>query len=88
MTIEEIYDMSFKNSDILMHYPSVACFSCESVYPYEEVVVWTDGGLTAICPHCSIDSVIPVKPELLEGLEGTLKEMNDRYFSELKADKR
>lgn len=37
------------------------CFYCLAVYPASEVSVWIedDGGDTAECPMCGIDSVIP-----------------------------
>lgn len=41
------------------------CFSCLRTYPPSEILTWvddkrTDGrtGLTAVCPYCSVDSVI------------------------------
>ncbi len=37
------------------------CFYCLSVYPASEIASWIDddGGDTAECPKCGIDSVIP-----------------------------
>ncbi len=35
------------------------CFHCLSVYDPSEIVKWVDSGRTAICPECSIDSVLP-----------------------------
>ena len=34
------------------------CFYCARRFAPASIVEWTDGGQTAICPHCSIDSVI------------------------------
>ena len=34
------------------------CFYCLSVYDPSEIVRWVDSGRTAICPKCSIDSVL------------------------------
>ena len=34
------------------------CFYCLSVYNPSEIVRWVDSGRTAICPKCSIDSVL------------------------------
>ena len=34
------------------------CFFCLKIYNPKEIKEWTDGGKTAICPKCDIDSVI------------------------------
>ncbi len=50
------------------------CFYCMSVFRPEEITEWTDDGKTAICPRCSIDSVIgsksgyPIAPEFLRSM--------------------
>lgn len=64
------------------------CFSCEKTFLPEQIVDWIDPsdpvesdglGRTALCPHCSIDSVIgdasgfEITPQLLEL-------MNRKYF--------
>ena len=33
-------------------------FYCEKVFSPAEIEEWIDGGKTAMCPHCGIDSVI------------------------------
>lgn len=48
-----------------------ACFYCLAIYSPNEIVDWADRdanglGQTAICPRCSIDSVIPVRPGIDE----------------------
>lgn len=57
------------------------CFSCEKMFPPEQIVDWVDPsdpvesdglGRTALCPHCQIDSVIgdasgfEITPQLLD----------------------
>lgn len=47
------------------------CFSCCAIFDPTEIKEWTDGGQTALCPECGIDSVIgsesgyPVTTEFL-----------------------
>jgi hypothetical protein len=36
------------------------CFYCVTVFDVQEIDEWIDGGQTALCPHCGIDSVLPV----------------------------
>ena len=31
-----------------------------TVFDVREIDEWIDGGQTALCPHCGIDSVLPV----------------------------
>ncbi len=48
------------------------CFFCLRIYSPSEIEDWTDGDNTAICPHCSVDSVIgdasgyPITKEFLQ----------------------
>lgn len=56
------------------------CFFCLSIFAPSEIEDWTDGGQTAICPECMVDSVIgdasgfPIT-------EDFLKEMKDHWFT-------
>ncbi len=56
------------------------CFFCLSTFTPSEIEDWTDGGQTAICPECMVDSVIgdasgfPIT-------EDFLKEMKDHWFT-------
>lgn len=63
------------------------CFYCRSVFPPNEITEWIGGandnlddGVTALCPRCGIDSVLPsgagivITPELLA-------DMNRYWFS-------
>ena len=55
------------------------CFHCLSIFPPSEIEEWTDelhaDQVTAICPHCMIDSVIgsasgcPISREFLETMK-------------------
>src|SRR5215470_5782451 len=51
------------------------CFGCLDVFEFKHVREWTDGGLTALCPSCGIDSVIgdasgfPITEEFLAAME-------------------
>jgi hypothetical protein len=56
------------------------CFCCLRMYPPSEIKTWVarDDNDTAVCPHCSVDSVLPsseveITPELLTA-------MHDRWF--------
>jgi hypothetical protein len=55
------------------------CFYCLSVFPPSDIVEWIDGGQTAICPRCPVDSIIgsasgyPITKEFLQ-------RMHDHWF--------
>jgi len=55
------------------------CFYCLSIFNPKEINEWVDQDMTALCPHCGIDSVIgessglPITKEFLS-------EMNRHWF--------
>lgn len=58
------------------------CFHCEQIFKPTEIIDWIDepnGGETAICPKCGIDSVLsselPIEDQLF------LEKMNNYWFS-------
>ena len=38
---------------------SCACFNCGQSFQPAQITEWTDKGLTALCPHCHMDAVVP-----------------------------
>ena len=50
------------------------CFYCGAVFAPDDIVEWVHGGDRALCPKCSIDSVIgskagyPLTPEFLSAM--------------------
>lgn len=50
------------------------CFYCIATFIPGAITEWTDDGQTALCPSCSVDSVIgsaagyPITVEFLEGM--------------------
>jgi len=59
---ETAHKHSFKNREEVLASEMCGCFSCLAVFPPSEITPWCDEvagvGLTAICPKCSVDSVI------------------------------
>lgn len=76
---EEIYKHSCRNHAELKQSLKCGCFSCGSIFDATEVEEYTDDGKTALCPYCSVDSVIgdasgiELNPKLLN-------ELNKMYF--------
>lgn len=69
------------NEDLISRSSMCGCFNCGDIFPPEEIEDWIEDkeGRTAICPHCSVDSVLPdsgpyhISPAFL-------KKMNKRWF--------
>lgn len=43
----------------IFHSTQCACYSCFSTFQHEQIVEWTDKDMTALCPHCGADAVLP-----------------------------
>jgi hypothetical protein len=50
--------LAFRNKSEIAFANKCGCYSCLAVFDKKEIKEWTDGGETALCPRCSIDSVI------------------------------
>jgi hypothetical protein len=61
------------------------CFHCLSVFSPQEIVKWVDGGLTALCPRCVIDSVLPEASGHPISIE-FLRQMKAHWFGGAKDD--
>ena len=65
---------SSKNRESIEKSEKCACFYCGKIFSPSEIEDWADGGRTALCPFCDVDSVIgdgagyPLTEELLDGL--------------------
>ena len=46
------------NREALIRSGKGACFYCFRDFATEQIVKWVDGGSTALCPFCEIDSVL------------------------------
>ncbi|MBN3510938.1 cytoplasmic protein [Mycolicibacterium nivoides] len=77
--VDDAHRHSSRNSALLADSAGCGCFYCLAIYPPSEIADWTDGGRTALCPRCGIDSVIadrsgyPVTRQFLE-------QMHARWF--------
>lgn len=67
---------SFANKGTITSAQRVGCFCCCATYPSHTVVDFVEDkeGETALCPQCSVDSVIVSEDQDL------LSQMCDRFF--------
>jgi len=77
-----IHNHASYHKDILISEGSGHCFYCLKSFKTNEVTEWIDRGLTALCPHCGIDSVLPLcSIDILKKYDLDLKDMNELWFS-------
>ena len=77
--IREACRMSFKNRRQVMSSKQVGCYYCGHTCGPEDIKEWTDNGETALCPRCSVDSIVP-SSEGVQLSEEMLKRMNQYWF--------
>jgi hypothetical protein len=70
------------NKRYLDHAETCGCFYCLKIFSPTEITFWLSefGGQTAICPYCSIDSVLP-DMESVKISEDFLAAMHTYWFS-------
>lgn len=81
--LESVWRFCTGNRELLGRSEAAGCFHCASIYPPALVEEWVDEppavnsgnvvpeGVTALCPRCGIDAVLPsarveISPALLE----------------------
>ena len=74
-TLKLAHKASSNHRSVLNQSNLCGCFYCEATFRPDEIREYTDRGQTALCPRCSIDSVIPsaagyaLTPRFLSAME-------------------
>ena len=76
---EEIYKHSCRNHAELKQSLKCGCFSCGRIFDATEVEDYIDGGETALCPYCDVESVVGDASGIELNLI-VLNELNKMYF--------
>jgi hypothetical protein len=80
--LDSIWRFCTRHRDLLARSDKAGCFHCGAIFAPADIVQWideppaansgkvTDAGVTALCPRCGIDAVLPsavveLSPELL-----------------------
>ena len=89
--LESIHRFSSKNRELLSQSNNASCFHCLASFAAGEVQDWVDGprheagdldnGVTALCPRCGIDAVLPSAAPVKYDA-GVLAEMNQHFFGD------
>jgi hypothetical protein len=53
------HEASDHHRDVIEVVDVVTCFYCGHIGHPQDITEWVDGGQTALCPKCGIDSVLP-----------------------------
>jgi hypothetical protein len=87
--LESIHKFSSKHRDLLATSEFAGCFYCGARFDPNEVMDWVDGlqvetgstddGITALCPRCGIDAVLPSAAPIRWDAS-LLDEMNQHFF--------
>ena len=56
--VEQVFKLSFKNRAAVLSGGACGCYFCGHSFLPNDIREWTDGGQTALCPKCSVDSVL------------------------------
>lgn len=54
-----------------------ACYFCFHFFQFDEIKEWTDQNDTAICPYCSVDTVLANDGDLTQAI---LLKIKDYWF--------
>ena len=78
MDIEQACNMSRRNRAAVTAAKECGCYFCLRSFPATDVVEWADlDEMTALCPNCGIDSVLPGVTDA-----DALAAANERWFCE------
>lgn len=79
---KELHKYSFQNEKLLKEVKQCACFYCGDRFNVSDIKQWIEdkSKITAQCPNCSIDSVIPAVIDGNEITDADLKNMYDYWF--------
>ena len=79
-TIVRAHRFCFDNRTQLERSVICGCFHCKNIFSTSEITDWIDGGRTALCPHCGIDSVIGETTGTPMNVE-FMRAMHDYWFT-------
>ena len=82
--LADAHKHSIFNMEEILQSKQCGCFYCLEIFNPGEVTEWTDEehsmSKTALCPKCSIDSVLGDSSGFPAGSEDFLKAMHYKYF--------
>lgn len=79
VNLKSLHGYSIHNRELVQRADMCGCFCCNAEFRSHAIFEWLDNDSTAVCPFCSIDSVLPdnLGIDLTQEL---LQEMGDYWF--------
>jgi hypothetical protein len=87
--LESIHKFCDHHRDLLTRSEKAGCFYCGAIFDPGEIIDWidgpqvetggTEGGVTALCPRCGIDAVLPSAAPIPLN-DDVLAEMHRHWF--------
>ncbi len=68
---------SWRNRSRIKAGMACGCFYCLAAFPSDDITLWADDGMTALCPRCGIDAVLPGVTDIV-----TLQDLHACRFGE------
>lgn len=78
--LQQAHKKSIFNKLEILQSDNCGCFYCLNIYSSSEILEWTDGDRTPLCPYCGIDSVLGDASQFPAGDKNFLKVMHEAYF--------
>jgi len=84
--LDRLHKLSRDNKDMLQSVGEGVCFYCGKTCKYEDVKEWVGKhSQTGMCPHCGIDSIMPVYAPYIKS-EKIVGMMMVRWFTTVNED--
>lgn len=80
MDYKNFINQSFKNKETLKSSELCGCYYCCKLFSFSDIEEFVDGNKTAICPKCSIDSVVGADIKDHELFIEALKKARKEFF--------
>lgn len=77
----ELHRLTSNNEEILRDHKGV-CIYCKKEINYKDIIDYIPevNGLSAVCPFCGIDSVIPIEYNGYRITKEDIDQLNEMYF--------
>ena len=57
--VEQAPRLSLRNRQAIEQSDKISCYFCLEVQPSDRIKVWLDDEVTAVCPKCGTDAIVP-----------------------------
>lgn len=82
--LSRLHKLSFQSEEILREAETIGCFNCIQLIDFSDVeaFIQDEDKLTAVCPNCSVESLIPLSGFKAINHRALLSQMNFQYLGQ------